>query len=64
MTADEIGAAFDRWAERGLAAYPTIGDGGPERVYARGAELRELLEDAYRAGWRRDGAESAARGAD
>ncbi len=44
-------ACFERWARTALDDYPTICDGGPERVYIRGAEARGLLERAYLAGW-------------
>jgi hypothetical protein len=46
-----LDALFDRWAHDALAPYPAIGDGAPERVYARGAEMRELLECAFAAGY-------------
>lgn len=44
-------ASFDQWARDSLDDYPTIQDGGPERVYIRAAEARQLLERAYLAGW-------------
>lgn len=43
---------FESWARAELDDYPTIYDGGPERVYIRAAEARQLLERAYLAGWR------------
>ena len=43
--------SFERWALAALDDYPTICDGGPERVYIRAAEARQLLFRAYVAGW-------------
>jgi hypothetical protein len=51
MVESMVAALFDAWARDGLADYPTIGDGGPEHVCARGAELRELIERAFAAGY-------------
>jgi hypothetical protein len=48
---DIVMAAFNRWVPLGLAEYPTAETGGPERIYIRAAELRALVESAYRAGW-------------
>lgn len=44
-------ASFDQWARDALDDYPTICDGGPERVYIRAGEALRLLERAYLAGW-------------
>lgn len=44
-------ASFERWALAALDDYPTICDGGPERVYIRADEARQLLMRAYVAGW-------------
>lgn len=43
--------SFDQWARDSLDDYPTICDSGPERVYIRAAEARQLLMRAYFAGW-------------
>jgi hypothetical protein len=54
MTGPELAdpaAWFERWARAALDDYPTICDGGPERVFIRGAEARQLLMRAYVAGW-------------